>query len=163
MPQRTGMLQKIKILWAKLKSAHSTPVEVAGGFALGIFIGMSPFPLQNVLTIALAWLFRMNIVAAVIAVNFHLVFFPVIVIQYLLEYKIGAFLLRLKVPSDPHVDWMTLYSLDQWIHGGKVVRHFINELLLGWLVLGTPVSLATFFFVWRETRLWKKLPPVDHP
>lgn len=159
MVQVTGMLQKIKILWAKLKRAHSTPIEVAGGFALGIFIGMSPFPIQNLLTIVFAWLFRMNIVAAVIGVNFHLVFFPVIFFQYLLEYKIGAFLLRLKVPKDPHVDWLALYSLDQWIHSGKVVKRFINELLLGWLVLGTPVSLATFFFVWREAKIWKKLPP----
>ena len=155
------MLQKIKILWAKLRRAHSTPVEVAGGFALGIFIGMSPFPVQNLLTLLLAWVLRMNVVAAVIGVNFHLVFFPVVVLQYLLEYKIGALLLRLKVPKDPHVDWMALYSLDQWLHGGRVVRRFIKELLLGWLVLGIPVSLTTFFFVWREAKLWKKLPVLE--
>jgi uncharacterized protein (DUF2062 family) len=152
------MLQKIKILWAKLKHAHSTPFEVAGGVALGIFVGMSPFPLQNILTIALAWVFRMNVVAAIIGVNFHLVFFPVIVLQYLLEYKVGVLLLRMRIPRDPHVDWMALYSLDQWLSGGRVVRRFIKELILGWLALGVPMSLATFFFVWREAKLWKKLP-----
>ena len=155
------MLQKIKKLWGKLKLSHSRPREVAGGFALGIFLGMSPFPLQTVLGIVLAYVFRVNVVAAVIGVNFHLVFIPIIPLQYVLEYKVGGALLGLKVPRDPHIDWMALYSLDSWIHGRQILTRIMKELIIGWLALGLPVSLVTFFFVWREARLWKKLPPPE--
>ena len=56
----------------KLLAIRDTPEAIAGGVAIGIFIGFTPlFGLKTVLTIFFAWLTGSNIIAAVIASAAH--------------------------------------------------------------------------------------------
>ena len=153
------MLAKIKKLWAQLKKTHSTPAEVAGGFALGIFVGMSPIPFHTVWVLILAFLFRVNPIASVVGVHFHLIFLPILPIQYVLEYRLGNFILGRHAPDNPKIDWPALHSLEFWRQGG--LKQVITEILAGWLAIGVPVSLIVFFFVLREAKLWGQTPPFD--
>ena len=62
-PQRWFQEHSLKLL-----AIRDTPEAIAGGVAIGIFIGFTPlFGLKTILTILFAWLTGSNIIAAVIA------------------------------------------------------------------------------------------------
>ena len=55
-----------------LMAINDTPHSIALGSAIGIFFGFTPlWSLKTLLSIATAWLFRCNKVAAAIAVTLH--------------------------------------------------------------------------------------------
>ena len=63
----------------KLLAIRDTPEAIAGGVAIGIFIGFTPLiGLKTVLTILFAWLARSNIIAAVLASAGHDILWPVL-------------------------------------------------------------------------------------
>ena len=67
----------------KLLAIRDTPEAIAGGVAIGIFIGFTPlFGLKTVLTILFAWLTRSNIIAAVIASAAHDVILPLMPVVF---------------------------------------------------------------------------------
>ena len=82
----------------KLLAIRDTPEAIAGGVAIGIFIGFTPlFGLKTVLTILFAWLTRSNILAAVIASAAHDILLPLMPVIFRWEYDVGFWLL-----SQPH-------------------------------------------------------------
>ena len=82
----------------KLLAIRDTPEAIAGGVAIGIYIGFTPlFGLKTVLTILFAWLTRSNILAAVIASASHDVLLPLMPVIFRWEYDVGYWLL-----SQPH-------------------------------------------------------------
>ena len=82
----------------RLLAIRDTPEAIAGGVAIGIFFGFTPFfGLKEVLTIFFAWLTRTNIIAAVLAVTAHNLVLPLMPLIYFGESKIGYWLL-----SQPH-------------------------------------------------------------
>ena len=55
-----------------LMAIADTPHSIAFGSAIGIFFGFTPlYPLKTLLSIAVAWIFRCNKIAAAIAVTLH--------------------------------------------------------------------------------------------
>src|SRR5262245_2127912 len=55
-----------------LMAIADTPHSIALGSAIGIFFGFTPlYPLKTLLSIAVAWIFRCNKIAAAIAVTLH--------------------------------------------------------------------------------------------
>src|SRR4030095_6390390 len=55
-----------------LMTIADTPHSIALGSAIGIFFGFTPlYPLKTLLSIAVAWIFRCNKIAAAIAVTLH--------------------------------------------------------------------------------------------
>jgi uncharacterized protein (DUF2062 family) len=81
---------------------RGTPEEIAKGFALGIFIGMTPtFGVQMPIAFFFAWLLRENKLAAIIGVWVtNPITAPFI---YASEYEIGRIILgkeRLSLPSE---------------------------------------------------------------
>src|SRR5208337_4782867 len=82
----------------KLLAIRDTPEAIAGGVAIGIFMGFTPlFGLKTILSILFAWLTGSNIIAAVIASAAHDVLLPLMPAVFRLEYDVGFWLL-----SQPH-------------------------------------------------------------
>src|SRR5690242_6528260 len=78
----------------KLLAIRDTPEAIAGGVAIGIFLGFTPlFGLKTLLSLLFAWLTRCNLLAAAIAVTLHDLVLPFMPIVYRFEYDVGYWLL----------------------------------------------------------------------
>jgi uncharacterized protein (DUF2062 family) len=78
-------------LVTKLLNLHDAPHSLAGGVAIGIFMGFTPlFGLKTLLCVGVSYLFRCNPIAAVIAVSLHDVVAPFWPVLLELEYAIGS-------------------------------------------------------------------------
>jgi uncharacterized protein (DUF2062 family) len=71
------MRRRLKAQGRKLFVIKDTPQSIALGAAIGIFLGFTPlFGLKTLLALLLAALFRVNKIAAVVAVSLHDLLFP---------------------------------------------------------------------------------------
>src|SRR4029077_4349388 len=74
-----------------LMTIADTPHSIALGSAIGIFFGFTPlYPLKTLLSIAVAWIFRCNKIAAAIAVTLHDLLIWVMPAIYVAEYHLGC-------------------------------------------------------------------------
>lgn len=132
----------------KLLAIRDTPEAIAGGVAIGIFLGFTPlFGFKTLLAIFLAWLTGSNILAAVIAGTLHDLILPLMPAIFLWEYGIGSWLL-----SHPHrwpgsVIKLTM-SPQAWLNWSSFVT-IGTPMLLGSVVCGVPLALATFLVARR--------------
>ncbi len=87
--------RQLKLNLLRFLRIRATPDDIAKGFALGVFIGMSPtFGLQMILAILLAMLLKENKIAAAIGVWItNPITAPLI---YALEYETGRLLLGME-------------------------------------------------------------------
>ena len=149
----------------RLLAIRDTPDAIAGGVAIGIFFWFPPvLGLKTVGAIFFAWLTRSNILAAVIAVTLHDVLLPLMFVVYRWEYCLGYWLLTM-----PHhwpqrlsrADWLWHWRWTDWRIFWKTFSIVGKPLLLGSVLCGAPVALASFFvtktIVARHQR--KKHPP----
>jgi uncharacterized protein (DUF2062 family) len=120
-------------LVGKLLSLKDTPHAIAGGVAIGMFMGFTPlFGLKTLLCLGAAYLLRCNPIAAVVAVCLHDVVTPIWPILLRIEYDIGYFLL-----SNPHTLPPKLET-----------HHFHLEELMKWstfLHVGLPMLVGSLF------------------
>ena len=112
--QRWAFMRQAKLNLLRFIRLRGTPDEIARGFALGIFIGMTPtFGLQMVIALVLAMLLRMNRPAAIIGVWVtNPITAPLI---YASEYETGRLLLgmeRLGLPTEYTYDTLSQLSWD---------------------------------------------------
>ena len=143
MPHR--WLQKHSL---KLLAIRDTPEAIAGGVAIGIFIGFTPLVgLKTALTILFAWLTRSNILAAVIASAAHDILWPVMPVIFRWEYDVGYWLLsqphRLP-PSLTRTHW-DMHSLRNWSNLLTVGK----PLLIGSIVCSAPFAFLSYLFAKR--------------
>ena len=90
--------EKVRETVKKLFSLKDTPHAIAGGVALGVFVGFTPlFGVKTLLALGLAYALRCNPIAAVIAVSLHDVLMPFAPFLLRMEYYIGYWML-----SHPH-------------------------------------------------------------
>ncbi len=117
--KRWPFVRQTKLNFLRFIRLHGTPEEVAKGFALGIFIGMTPtFGVQMPIAFFCAWIFRENKLAALLGVWVtNPLTAPFI---YASEYEIGRLLLgmeRLRLPGEynlesiSHLSWNILAPL----------------------------------------------------
>jgi len=148
----------------KLLAIRDTPEAIAGGVAIGIFIGFTPLiGMKTALTIFLAWLTRTNIIAAVIAEAAHDVAFFLMPVVYVWEYTIGYWLL-----SQPH-HWPTTLPKISW--EGISLRNWLvflcgvgKPLLVGGLVCSAPFAPMAYVLTKRlVARHRRKKQPHDLP
>jgi uncharacterized protein len=133
----------------KLLAIRDTPEAIAGGVAIGIYIGFTPLVgLKTALTILLAWLTRSNIIAAVIAQAAHDVGFFLMPALYVWEYSLGYWLL-----SQPH-HWPT--TLPKLKLEGISLRNWLaflggvgKPLLVGGLLFPAPLVPISFLLTRR--------------
>lgn len=127
----------------RLLAIRDTPEAIAGGVAIGIFFGFTPLlGLKTVSAIFFAWLTRSNIIAAVVAGALHDLVLPFMPAIYLLEFKIGFWLM-----SQPH-QWPPGLRRMHWEpHAWRNWTTFLTvgrPLLFGSVICATPVSLVAF-------------------
>ena len=134
----------------KLLAIRDTPEAIAGGVAIGIFIGFTPLVgLKTALTILFAWLTRSNIIAAVIASAAHDILIPLMPVIFLWEYDVGYWLL-----SQPH-HWpppLTFRHGEEhfWRHWIKFFTNWRTfsavgkPTLVGSLVCAAPFSILSY-------------------
>ena len=117
--RRWPFVRQTKLNFLRFIRLRGTPEEVAKGFALGIFIGMTPtFGVQMPIAFFFAWLLRENKLAAIIGVWVtNPLTAPFI---YASEYEIGRLLRgmeRLSLPTEytldtlSHLSWNILAPL----------------------------------------------------
>jgi len=132
----------------KLLAIRDTPEAIAGGVAIGIYIGFTPLiGLKTVLTILFAWLTRSNILAAVLASAAHDILWPVMPVIFRWEYDVGYWLLSQPHHLPPpligrHWDLHHLRSWSNLLTIGK-------PLLIGSLACSAPFALLSYAFTKR--------------
>lgn len=144
-------------LCGRLLNLHDKPHALAGGVAIGMFVGFTPlFGLKTLLCLGLAYLLRCNPIAAVIAVSLHDVVTPLWPVLLEIEYKIGRGVLGLFGDHPPAaadlkfhmhdlMKWTTFFGLG-------------FPMLVGSMFLSTPAAVLSYqltFPVFRR-RLGKR-------
>lgn len=128
----------------KLLDLRDLPHALAGGVAIGMFIGFTPlFGLKTLLCIGLAYLFRCNPIAAVISVSLTDVVTPLWPVILELEYNAGRAVLRLlhEVPPAPPNMHFSIHEVMQW-------RTFLDmglPMLAGSLFISIPAALISYW------------------
>jgi uncharacterized protein (DUF2062 family) len=132
----------------KLLAIRDTPEAIAGGVAIGIFMGFTPlFGLKTVLSILFAWLTGSNIIAAVIASAAHDVLLPLMPVIFRWEYDVGFWLL-----SQPHHLPPPLAKIHWEGHSWRKWTTFFTvgkPLLVGSVVCSAPFALLSYVLTQR--------------
>ena len=94
----------------KLLHVNDTPERTAAAFAMGCFVGFSPFlGLHTLIAIAIAFLFNLNRVAALLGVYSHLPW--IIVGYYASATMLGAAVTGARLPPDFRGRLVALFEL----------------------------------------------------
>lgn len=144
----------------KLHEIRAEPEAVAGGVAIGMFLGFTPFVgFKTLLALLLAWMTRCSKIAAVIAVTLHDVLIVIAPFMLWLEFKIGNLVLQ-----RPHATLFTHtppepipghHFLNLWLHWSSYfnwtyfswdfVNTFIIPVLIGSIIVAIPCAIASYF------------------
>lgn len=129
----------------KILSLDSHPRHIALGFAVGVFISITPFfGIHTPLAIAAAFIFRLNKLTCLTGawVNTPLTIIPVLG----LSYKLGSILLG-NSPAE-----LTISSLE-WV----TLKQHATAIILGSSIIGFILAVAGYFFsYWLIVRFRKK-------
>jgi uncharacterized protein (TIGR03546 family) len=127
------------------------PRDIAMGFALGLFVGMTPFMgFQTIIVLPLAALFKANKISAAAAVWIsNPLTAPVL---YGITYFTGAKLFGLSRigPPPPHLENISLLHLFQ------KAPHVLNMMIVGGVVLGIPLAIAGYFFALKAVKKYRQ-------
>lgn len=128
---------KLKTQLNLLIHSHVSPSEVAGGFAIGIFVAATPtLGLHTIITIALAALFKKNEVAAILAVWIvnPLTMFPI----FYFIFQVGHWII-----GGPNINLKPDSIKDIFHLGGNL----LIPLWVGGLVVGLASATLSFYIV----------------
>jgi len=127
-----------------LMTLPDTPHSIALGSAIGIFFGFTPLlSMKTLLSIAFAWLFRSNKIAAAIAVTLHDVMLPLMPAIYIWEYRMGMWALHGRFPQRGGFQHVSLRDFMQWTTFFTVGQ----PLLVGSLFLALPCAVLVYFIL----------------
>jgi uncharacterized protein (DUF2062 family) len=135
--------------WLRFRRLQEDPRKIAGGMALGVFIGITPtIPFHTVAVLSLAALLRLSPVTAFIGIQIgNPLTVPAI---YLASYKLGQFLLYRGQP----LVFPESFSFKAWIcvlwQGGMALQ-------VGGVILGIPPAIVTYFLtLWIVQRYHRR-------
>ena len=123
--------------WLKFLRLQDDPRKIAGGMALGVFIGITPtIPFHMVGALALAALLRVSPVTAFLGIQIgNPLTIPAI---YLAAYKVGQFLLYRGKP----LVFPETFSFEAWMgvlwQGGVALQ-------VGGVILAIPPAIVAYF------------------
>lgn len=146
----TRIKRLIRYNYLKVLRLKTSSHSIALGLALGAFGGCLPalpaIPLQSLVGLALAFIFRASKIAALLGTwvsnPFNWVFF------YWAEYKIGSLIIPLDIKIDPlSMNIQELVSL-----GAKGIL----VLMIGGAILGIPIGLLTYAISLPLIRSYRK-------
>ena len=144
-PKRNKIGKSLKRLFDRFLRIRGEPRYIALGFALGLFVGMSPsMGFQTAIAVFFAALLRWNKISAAVGVWIsNPVTAPII---YSFTYLTGAKLLGIKKAIHHTGD------LDQSVSAFARLIHkapeFIWALILGGIILGIPVAVAGYYIAY---------------
>ena len=120
---------------------EDTPHSIAMGLAIGIFFGFTPlWSLKTLLSIAVAWLFKSNKIAAAVSVQLHDLILPFMPAIYWWEYKFGYWALQGHFPHRIRLRNMSMRDYMNWTTFFTVGQ----PLLVGSLFLALPSALVVY-------------------
>ena len=137
----TNITRSLKKIYERFLRIRGRPRKIALGFALGLFIGMTPsMGIQTAIAILLAALFKWNKFSAAIGSWItNPLTAPLI---YSFNYLIGAKMLEIKrgysLPTEIGISRMS-----QMLHKAPEV---FWALILGGAILGLPLAVAGYYF-----------------
>lgn len=127
------------------------PHDIALGFSLGLFVGMTPFMgFQTIIVLTIAALFKANKIAAAAAVWIsNPLTAPVL---YGITYITGAKVFGLSKISPPpvHLENISLLSLFQ------KAPHVLNMMIVGGVVLGIPLAIGGYLFAIKTVTKYRQ-------
>jgi len=147
------LLQWLRRHWHRLVSLHDTPHSIAGGLAIGIVLGFTPFfSVKTLLAIGVAWLFRCSKTAAVIAVALHDVTLPLTPVLLRLEYGLGFWALSRPHRWPPAIEHLHLsLRWHEWLHR-EAFAHFLWPTFVGSLFISIPLAIVAFLVTLKLVR-----------
>ena len=134
-------IEPFKKAYYRFLKIRGNPREIALGFALGVFVSMSPFMgLHTAIAVPLAALFKWNKFSAALAVWIsNPLSAPAI---YGVTYYIGAKVLLIqdgyKLPAE--------FSLDALFYTLRSAPEIIGILTVGGIVIGLPLAVLGYYF-----------------
>jgi uncharacterized protein (DUF2062 family) len=138
---RGHWLEPIKKAYYRFLKIRGNPREIALGFALGVFVGMTPFMgLHTAIAVPLAALFKWNKFSAALAVWIsNPLTAPAI---YGITYYTGAKVLFIqdgyKLPAE--------FSIDALFYTLRSAPEIIGILTVGGIVIGLPLAALGYYF-----------------
>ena len=126
-----------------LMQIRDTPHAIAGGIAIGVFLGFTPLVgFKTLIAVLFAWLFRCSKLSAALGVAFHDILLPFWPLVLRWQYIIGYWLL-----SHPHhlPPKLPLHHLtfEHWMHLGTL--KVIWPMFLGSVIMAAPIALGFYF------------------
>ena len=146
--------QRVRDDCHKLAHLNATPGQIAGGFAIGVFISFLPIiSARTIVAVALAWLLRQNVPASFVGKSVTLLYFPLVPFIWLAEFRLGCEFVAVQHAAGlaPHGLW-----LHELLHLGWSA--FLAT-FLGGLIIGAPVAVLVYFLVRRLARNWQQHHP----
>jgi hypothetical protein len=149
-----NLRRKIRYFFLRLRRLPGDPRKIAWGMALGVYIGVTPtIPLHMISALALAHLFRISRVAAVMGVWISN---PITIPPfYYFSFKIGQWLLypneSLSLPPD--------FDLRELLRLGWEVNLALQT---GGLILALPFGLAAYYLTFWAVKRYRTQKPVLH-
>jgi len=138
---RRFWIEPLKKAYYRFLKIRGNPREIAFGFALGLFVGMTPFMgLHTAIAVPLAALFKWNKFSAALAVWIsNPLSAPAI---YGITYYTGAKVLLIqdgyKLPAE--------FSLDALLYTLRSAPEIIGILMVGGIVIGLPLAALGYYF-----------------
>ena len=139
---------KIYERFIKLKGARR---EIALGFALGLFVGMSPFfGMHIAISVVIASILGWSKIAAAVAVNITNVFTAPLIypITYLVGSKATGF--------TKHVNWPTSADFGGFLQLVKESPLIILDLCVGGAILGLPIAIVGYYLSFHAITVYRQ-------
>jgi uncharacterized protein (DUF2062 family) len=146
---RIPLKQRILEVWRKLARLDARPSQIAAGFSIGIaasFLPLNPSPI--IVATVVAWLLKRNVIAAAAGGTIAILYTPLVPLMWLAEFRIGKLILPVQHPLS--LDAARLWNVLQ--QGWDVYA----AMLVGSIVLATPVTLLTYLAVKRLAEKWAR-------
>lgn len=150
-----AVVQKIKAallkLYERFIKLKGSPREIALGFALGLFVGMSPFfGVHIAIGVVLAALTGWSKIAAAIGANItNVATAPLI---YPVTYWIGAKL----TGFTRHVQWPDELTFNSFMLLLKNSPLIVLDLCVGGAILGLPIAVAGYYLAFNAITLYRE-------
>jgi uncharacterized protein (DUF2062 family) len=140
-PVFTGPRERFSQMLVRMRQLEGNPHDIALGMAVGIFVSITPIiPLQTIVAIALAFLFRGSKSAA--ALGTWLSNPLTIPLVYYANYKLGCSVLGYQKTLDS----IAFDSFSQLMELGLEVTW---AMIVGGLVIGSILGLVAYFITFR--------------
>jgi uncharacterized protein (DUF2062 family) len=139
--------RNLRLLYLRLLRLKGQPQEVAGGVAIGVFVGMTPtVPLHTILAVLIALILKKSKLAAALGVWVANPFFLPFI--YLLDYKVGQLFTGAEGPSLAHSN----FSIANLVRLGWSISY---PLLFGGIITGLLCAIPSYFISKRLILLYQ--------